>query len=161
MLSSAVITCLVTMAATLLPTSAQVIPSLDAERLVSLAVCQTTAQSALWNDCSALFSNLTAKTNANAQKVNGYIWPGKKDEISTIEKFGTCQLQIHYLEDWDEKACDSYVIADSFPAMDAIIGACKGHDDRVGGYRILEKDLAKNPEMDSKCPATIDIVRAE
>lgn len=107
-----------------------------------LTECQTSEQSGIVGDCDQVIGQLNttlARTPLPLKKA------GEFDK----HPFGTCQVQIHYKGKWDE-SCVSTWQAMIIP-LRIMMDKC-GNDKNVGGFVPIGGD---------RCPATLDIVRAD
>ncbi|KAI4673165.1 uncharacterized protein J4E78_001672 [Alternaria triticimaculans] len=104
-------------------------------------VCQTTSESAQYDDCVAAFATLEGLDRNKVQLVHKR--PGERWWPNAVT---TCAVQVHYKGDWSK--CEAS-LSDVWAHAKDVFEGCHGEYGTVGGYV---------PFGVPNCPATIDLV---
>ncbi|KAI4906711.1 hypothetical protein J4E90_010170 [Alternaria incomplexa] len=104
-------------------------------------VCQTTSDSAQYDDCVAAFATLEGLDRNKVQLVHKR--PGERWWANVVT---TCAVQVHYKGDWSK--CEAS-LSDIWAHAKDVFEGCHGEHGTVGGYV---------PFGVPNCPATIDLV---
>ncbi|KAI4688293.1 uncharacterized protein J4E84_005224 [Alternaria hordeiaustralica] len=104
-------------------------------------VCQTTSESAQYDDCVAAFATLEGLDRNKVQLVHKR--PGERWWANVVT---TCAVQVHYKGDWSK--CEAS-LSDVWAHAKDVFEGCHGEYGTVGGYV---------PFGVPNCPATIDLV---